>query len=131
MKNKLKVVYKKPYMEDSDLEVDAIIIYYPYTIENMQTNEASNYVVKVSISGSLAITWGFQTWLEEKEYYELKKILFQYAKTKVIDQIKKKSLQGIETVVLSTTNHPEHKVYDSAKLPEVIGFEEIVEVREK
>ncbi|MBL4898776.1 MAG: hypothetical protein JKX76_03895 [Colwellia sp.] len=89
---------------------DAIEFEFSYHIIDEDQEDGSTVkqgVVKVSISGSLSSTWGFQIWDDPKEYYlNLEKILLQYGAEKVIEKLKEGTLNQYEDVPLLTTNCP-------------------------
>jgi len=112
-------------------EVDGIFIYFPYELivknkekYKLDVIEGSSKGIRVAISGSLAITWGFQIWQPEVNYNNLKKLLFMYC----LELIKKKYLDGTlkdyEEIGLTTQNHPAGIIYDVTQIPEVYGYEE-------
>ena len=131
MKETTKIVFGQPKHIPSSL--DGIEIDYPYQIitesnekYKLSTQESSQKGIKATISGSLAITWGFQIWQPSENYRDLIKLLFMY----VLEEVKTKYLEGtlndFEEIVLLPSNHPQKKIYDINQIPEVNGYEEII-----
>ena len=106
--------------------IDGIEFMYPYELRKIIKEElkidveaAELRYVKASISGSMAITWGFQIWRPETEYDDLKKLLFQYVLAHIKEKIKDGTLQEMEHVVILHSNHPPKRIYDVTKIPNV------------
>jgi len=135
MESNIKIKFGQP--RHLPTEMDGIEIAYPYKIietpkekYKLENPKSSDYTIKVAISGSLAITWGFEIWKSNDYYYDLIKLLLPYA----IEEIKKKYKEGtlnkFEEIVLLTTNHPENRIYDIQKLPEVNNHVETINIHE-
>lgn len=117
--------------------IDGIEFMYPYELRKIIKEElkidveaAELRYVKASISGSMAITLGFQIWRPETEYDDLKKLLFQYVLAHIKEKIKDGTLQEMEHVVILHSNHPPKRIYDVTKIPNVSGYEEEIEMEE-
>ena len=115
--------------------IDGIEFMYPYEIRKLvkekfklDQEDAQLKYVKASISGSMAITWGFQIWRPETEYDNLKKLLFIYVLNHIKEKLKDGTLQEMEHVVILSSNHPPKRIYDLDQIPEVYGYEEEIEM---
>ena len=135
MKETIKIKFLEPRHIPSSL--DGIEIFFPYEIiteskEKYKITEKEKFQkgVKVMISGSLAITWGFQIWQPSESYKDLIKLLFMY----VLEEVKTKYLEGtlndFEEIVLLTSNHPQKRIYDVNQIPEINGYEELITIEE-
>lgn len=136
MKKNIKIVFGQPRYFPSS--IDGIEFYYPYQIINTQKekykieeNESSSFEIKISISGSLAITWGFQIWQPSENYSELVRLLLPYGLEEIKKKYKEGTLNKFEEIVLLLSNHPSKRIYNIDELPEVAGFEEIITIAEK
>ena len=136
MKEITKITFGAPRHIPSS--IDGIEFLYPYELRKIVKEEfkidqetAELKYVKASISGSMAITWGFQIWRPETEYDDLKKILFRYVLEHIKEKIKDATLQDMEQVVILSSNHPSKRIYDVNKIPEVYGYEEEIEIEDK
>jgi hypothetical protein len=88
-----------------DSSRDAIEYLFLYTIgENDQNVESKN--IKVSISGTLAMYWGFNIWSgnHNSDYRELVKIFIHLAKNKIEEKYKEGSLLDNEEIMY-LSNH--------------------------
>lgn len=86
---------------------DAIEFRYFYDIIDEEgTTEAKT--IRVSISRSLSIGWGFQVWSmqPDTDYQNLVKMLLQSAKDKIIEKLKEGTLTNNEEMILLTSNAP-------------------------
>lgn len=131
MEKQIKIIFEKPRHLPSS--IDGIEIYYPYQIktitkERYKIDKEENIKrgVKVSISGSLAINWGFQIWQPSEKYTDLIKLLLPYAINEIKRKFEEGTLNDFEEIVLLTSNHPEGRVYDINELPEVEGHEDVL-----
>jgi hypothetical protein len=111
MKNKYKITFSSPHTKDEDLEIDAIRIYYPYKINRLESDErydkaSNNYIIMVSISGSMALQWGYSIWQNEDKYVSLSNILIQFAIRKIKAVLESGKLKGYEEVKLMSNNAP-------------------------
>lgn len=111
--------------------IDGIEIYFPYEIVSsskekfkLLKEEKVGKGIKVSISGSLAITWGFQIWQPSENYFDLMKLLLPYAINEIKHKLEEGTLNDFEEIVLLTSTHPQEREYDINELAEVDGYEE-------
>lgn len=111
---------------------DAIEFVYFYDIINENGNSEAK-AIKVSISGSLCVGWGFQIWSNQpdKDYSNLAKILLQYGKNKIIEKLKEGTLNDNEELILLTTTHPSTSPYNPDNLIEPQNAEFEIEVGQK
>lgn len=111
---------------------DAIEFLYFYDIID-ENGKAIPRTIKISISGSLSISWGFQIWSPEPEktYKNLEKILLQFGKDKIIEKLKEDTLNDHEELILLTSTHPLEPPYNPSNLIDVAEAEYEVEVGHK
>ena len=115
--------------------IDGIDIYFYYEIVTVikegrkkPKEEADSYRIRVLISGSLAIGWGFGIWRPSEEYTKLMSLLLPYA----IEHIKKafysgNLLQEEEIRLLDSPAEPEYEIHEYVPIN---GYEEILEESE-
>jgi len=89
--------------------------------------------IKVSISGSRAITWGFQIWqFSQPGYYnDLAKLLYEFAKIHITEKIKDGTLKQHEEIFLLTSNSTTNRPYDVNLLNEPSESEFVIETMPK
>lgn len=111
---------------------DAIEFLYWYDLIDEHGNTEVK-TIKVSISGSLSIGWGFQIWSmqPDRDYPNLAKMLLQVGKDKVIEKIKEGTLNEQEELMLLTSTHPNSAPYNPDNLIEPENAEYEIEVGEK
>jgi len=111
---------------------DAIEFLYWYDLIDENGNIEPK-TIKVSISGSLCIGWGFQIWSNQPDvdYPELAKMLLQVGKDKIIEKLKEGTLNEQEELMLLTYTHPNSAPYNPDNLIEPQHAEFEIEVGEK
>ena len=112
--------------------IDGIDIYFNYEIitttkdgRKKPIESAKPYIIRVLISGSLAMNWGFGIWRPSEEYNDLIDLLFPYAVEHVKQQYKLGTLKELEEVKL--LNKPSEPEYEIDEYGPVVGFEEFLE----
>lgn len=111
---------------------DAIEFLYWYDLIDENGNIEPK-TIKVSISGSLCIGWGFQIWSNQPDvdYPKLAKMLLQVGKDKIIEKLKEGTLNEQEELMLLTSTHPNSAPYNPDNLIEPQHAEFEIEVGEK
>lgn len=111
---------------------DAIEFLYFFDVID-ESGKSESKRIKVSISGSLCIGWGFQIWSPEpqRDYPNLEKILLQVGKDKIIEKIKEGTLTDNEELMLLTTTHPHTSPYNPDNLIEPQNAEYEIEIGQK
>lgn len=135
MKKTIKVRFGIPKHIPSSM--DGIEILYPYELissieEKFRLPEESKSLksIRVMISGSLAITWGFQIWQTSENYADLIKLLFVYALQEIKDTYSNEQLPDQLIKKIMSTNHPPKRLYDVNEIPVVNDYEEVLETVE-
>ena len=111
---------------------DAIEFLFFYDIiDEAENSEAKT--IKVSISGSLSISWGFQIWSiqPDRDYPNLAKMLLQVGKDKIIEKLKEGTLTDNEELMLLNEPHPNTSPYNPDNLIEPENAEYEIEVGQK
>jgi hypothetical protein len=87
--------------------IDGLDIYFYYEIVTITkegrkkpVENVKKYVIRVLISGSLAMNWGFAIWRPSEEYNNLVELLFPYA----VEHIKKQYKLGMLKVFGTSLN---------------------------
>lgn len=111
---------------------DAIEFLYFYDLID-EEGKSEPKTIKVSISGSLCIGWGFQIWSmqPDKDYPNLIKMLLQVGKDKIIEKLKEGTLTNNEELMLLTSTHTNSPPYNPDNLIEPENAEYEIEVGEK
>jgi len=111
---------------------DAIEFLYFYDLID-EEGKSEPKTIKVSISGSLCIGWGFQIWSmqPDKDYPNLIKMLLQVGKDKIIEKLKEGTLTNNEELMLLTSTHTNSPPYNPDYLIEPENAEYEIEVGEK
>jgi predicted transcriptional regulator len=111
---------------------DAIEFLYYYDLIE-EGGKTQPKTIKIGISGSLSIGWGFQIWSmqPDKDYPKLMKILLQIGKDKIVEKVKEGTLNDNEELILLTTTHPNTPPYNADNLIEPENAEYEIEVGQK
>ena len=99
---------------------DAIEILYTFKITSPDNKEDTRKI-KMSISGTHAISWGYDVWREPEYYNDLIKILFLFAKNDIEQRLKDGTLKDYEEIAIYAPNHSSGRPYNPDELPEPIG----------
>lgn len=111
---------------------DAIEFLYFYDLID-EEGKTESKTIKVSISGSLSIGWGFQIWSMQPDvdYPNLAKMLLQVGKDKIIEKLKEGTLTTNEEMILMTSTHTNSAPYNPDNLIEPQNAEYEIEIGEK
>ena len=130
MAKQISLRFKKARHKDSS--IDGIDIYFYYDIvtrtkegRKKPVEKVDSYVIRILISGSLALNWGFQIWRPSEEYNDLIDLLFPYAVESIKDRYHSGNLNKLEEIFLQ--NRPLHPEYESNEYGSISDFEEILE----
>jgi len=134
MKTVSKITFGDPRFLPS--AIDGIEFLFPYQIQTILKDSPKPdsfstpklKYVKASISGSMAINWGFQIWRSETEYDDLKKLFFFYVRDLIKEKIKEGTLKDEEHVIIVSSTHPPKKIYNAEESPEIFGHMEEIEI---
>lgn len=110
---------------------DAIEFIFHYQLMNEDGSNVEENGIKVMVSGSLSICWGFQIWQDSTNYTELEKILLQYGKDRVIEKVKEGTITDYEEMLLTTSHYPTERPFNPENLIETKFAEYEIEVGEK
>lgn len=131
MEKRMKIVFGKP--EYLPTRSDGIEIYYPYQIINIKNKkggieeiECEKFGIEVSISSSLATTFGFQIWQPADYYKKLMSILLPYAINAIKNKHKNTSSNKIEEYELLNLNYIDERIHRIDILRDVEGYEESI-----
>ena len=111
-------------------ELDGLVLRFPYTItrvgEGALKDETTSHSIDVLISDHLLLGWGYPGIGTDFHVREnrgaLTKILFEFAKDKVVKSAKEGVLADLDGIDLLGTNAPATNPYDHRKIPYPEGF---------
>jgi hypothetical protein len=110
---------------------DAIEFVFYYQLMDVDKTNIEEKAIRVMVSGSLSICWGFQIWQSSTNYTDLEKILLQFGKDRVIEKVKEGTITEYEEMLLTTSHYPTERPFNPEILIETKFAEYEIEVGEK
>ena len=109
-----------------------LVVTYPFDVQvegdELARESGSKPTVSVNISGTLLATWGFSGY--EDDITAPARVLFQFAKERVLARLQEGSLREETFVSLRISDQPKERPFDPEDLEDSEGQEYVVELNE-
>ena len=93
------ITFSKPYSQYKDNDADWTAFRYPFTVtrhaSDPKYDKVTEHTIEVSASHELTYPWGYSD-------SELERVLFEYGRQHIFDNLKKGQLQDFEELKLNT-----------------------------